>query len=654
METLERIRCVHCEDTRWKFFISLDALDTALDAIKNINVYDVFPECEWVIGNSGVQGLYTAPFLIIFHQGEAKAVCLDNLDVLILSQLFEANVDPDLSDHELDSTNLGLPLFNQVPDQSLTDALDIVRGAFSTKVLDIISSVAFKYAKKTIEQVHVNIAAENSEEIFMQAIDSISTDPQCLVNTRTSIENWKESNFKSQCLGTINVLNELSISLAKEQFFHVLEMVSLLKQLSQTSSYEFSTNIFQSIIQKYINRLPFNREPFKSCQQKITKSIGFLPKLVSQLAELNYDPRLYKLHQKLKNIKTSGFDEKAIMNFFDLLSDERFENEYYEKLWMNSRFIYLIRNSPIAIPRVASLLQESNITECPSYVPQDIQERLNEYRNKISEHENITMPKILNNIDEVIKFLSLWSTEKKYMHLKNNSISKNAALENAFESADALFYWNKEEKHIKEPWEAQTIKNALQNLEQWKRNLDMNQPKLPLLPISILFSKATIRIPVNAIKSKSVRTTPSFGQKSNNYPPLASNTLQSKKTFLARFDCIVGLLTSVNCIVAQDILRIMAKFPMALPLVMPDMEHENEYKLMLPLLTGPIIKWNQNLEKSLKTISSGAYLNYLSLSEPGASRGKPHTLSGSVELTWLIQETCSAGLWKSVMQPYYE
>ncbi|CAG8755547.1 1769_t:CDS:1, partial [Ambispora leptoticha] len=45
---------------------------------------------------------------------------------------------------------------------------------------------------------------------------------------------------------------------------------------------------------------------------------------------------------------------------------------------------------------------------------------------------------------------------------------------------------------------------------------------------------------------------------------------------------------------------------------------------------------------------------FSSASEPGASRGTPHALSGSVELTWLIKETCSVGLWKSVMQPYYK
>ncbi|CAG8563982.1 10873_t:CDS:2 [Ambispora gerdemannii] len=868
METLERIRCVHCEDTQWKFFISLDALDTALDAIKNINVYDVFPECEWVVGNSGVQNLYAAPLLFVFHQGEVKAVCLDNLDFLILTQLFEANADPDLSvlspdslcysfypdrarfavevikivnqfkDHKLDSANLGIPLFDQVPDQSLTDALDIVRGALSTKDLDIISSVAcivarnhndlidlltehgwcrteskfgirasrtesweslciglekwlksknpflakVESAKKTIEQVHINIAAENSKEIFMQAIDSISIDPQCPVNTRTSIENWKESDFKLQCSEMINLLNELSINLAKEHFFHVLEMASLLKQLYQPSSYEFSTNVFKNIIQKYIKRLPFNQEPFKSCQQKITELISFLPELVSQLG------------------------------------DEQFKNEYYEKLWLNSRFIYLIRKSPITIPRVASLLQKSNITACPSYVPQDIQEHLNEYRNKIFEHDNITMPKILNNIDEAIKFFKLMVNRKEihapveFRSLIDNSLSKNAELEKSFESADALIYWNKEKKHLNELWDTQTINDALQKLVQWKRNLDTEPTKTANFnlvfesndtnfnvhdkqvnadkswnqimgktiskmstvtsitskfnlfessdknsseydkkvlnvheswnqimgeKISMIGTKDYVKVCVIIptpkidatqqitcvnqvlpylmqkvkmwgcyaltannisalmmverkninIKSgpfgKSVRTTPPFGQKSNNRPPLASNTLQSKKNSLARIDCIVGLLTSANCIVAQDILRIMAKFPMALPLVIPDMEHENEYKLMLPLLTGPIIKWESKpgtivenhlfrspfrllvavrLGENQKAPGKSSILNQLmatehmfsSSGEPGASRGKPHTLSGSVELTWFIQETCSAGLWKSVMQPYYE
>ncbi|CAG8778642.1 7420_t:CDS:1, partial [Ambispora leptoticha] len=87
------------------------------------------------------------------------------------------------------------------------------------------------------------------------------------------------------------------------------------------------------------------------------------------------------------------------------------------------------------------------------------------------------------------------------------------------------------------------------------------------------------------------KSAPKFQQKSNNQLSLTTMALQSKKNSLSRIDCIVGLLTSADCIVAQDLIRIIAKFPIALPLVMPDIECEKGYKLMLPLITGPIIKW---------------------------------------------------------------
>ncbi|CAG8483279.1 10118_t:CDS:1 [Acaulospora morrowiae] len=143
----------------------------------------------------------------------------------------------------------------------------------------------------------------------------------------------------------------------------------------------------------------------------------------------------------------------------------------------------------------------------------------------------------------------------------------------------------------------------------------------------------------------------------------SSNTSEWNRNPLNRFDCIVRILSSAECTVSQDILRIMAKFPMTLPLIMPDIEQENEFKVMLPLLTGPVIKQEVkysviaenhlflNPFKLLVALRLGT--NYLSgkstilnqlmatehmfssSSEPGASRGQPYTLSGSVEFVWL-------------------
>src|SRR6266511_267100 len=64
-----------------------------------------------------------------------------------------------------------------------------------------------------------------------------------------------------------------------------------------------------------------------------------------------------------------------------------------------------------------------------------------------------------------------------------------------------------------------------------------------------------------------------------------------KKNKLARFDCIVSLLASVECTVAQDIFRTLSQFPIALPLTMPELDNAKRFRVMLPLLIGPIIKW---------------------------------------------------------------
>ncbi|KAF0554714.1 interferon-induced very large GTPase 1-like [Gigaspora margarita] len=161
-----------------------------------------------------------------------------------------------------------------------------------------------------------------------------------------------------------------------------------------------------------------------------------------------------------------------------------------------------------------------------------------------------------------------------------------------------------------------------------------------------------------------------------------SNYFNENKNPLSRIDCIAGLLSTVECIVVQDILHTMAKFPMALPLVMPDFERKKQFKVMLPFLIGPTIKWetkpgtiieNHLFESPFRFLvairigsnskaGKSTILNQLmatehmfsSICEPGASRGRPYTLSGTIEFTWLTQETCSNSLWKNVMEHYYK
>ncbi len=51
------------------------------------------------------------------------------------------------------------------------------------------------------------------------------------------------------------------------------------------------------------------------------------------------------------------------------------------------------------------------------------------------------------------------------------------------------------------------------------------------------------------------------------------------KPYLSRIDIIVGIINSIDSIVAQDLLAIMSKFPMSLPLIVPELDKENSFKV---------------------------------------------------------------------------
>ena len=156
-------------------------------------------------------------------------------------------------------------------------------------------------------------------------------------------------------------------------------------------------------------------------------------------------------------------------------------------------------------------------------------------------------------------------------------------------------------------------------------------------------------------------------------------TQGQKKNQLSR---IASLLASAECTVAQDIFRTLSQFPIAFPLVMPKLDEEKKFEVMLPLLTGPIIKWetqpgtiieNHLFNDPFKLIvairigtlypqGKSTILNQLmtsnfmfsSRSEPRAEHGTPYMISGSVEFTWLTQETCKVSLWNDVFEDYYK
>ncbi|CAG8608206.1 5796_t:CDS:2, partial [Cetraspora pellucida] len=154
-----------------------------------------------------------------------------------------------------------------------------------------------------------------------------------------------------------------------------------------------------------------------------------------------------------------------------------------------------------------------------------------------------------------------------------------------------------------------------------------------------------------------------------------------RKNRLSRFDCIATLFASAESTVVQDIIKTISQFPIAFPLLMPNLGNAEKFKIMLPLYTGLAIKWhtsngsiieNHLFEDSFKMIiavrigmnsqGKSTILNQLmaskymftSSSEPRADYGIPHMISGSVEFVWLTEETCGPDLWNSIFKNYYE
>ncbi|CAG8821248.1 15082_t:CDS:1, partial [Racocetra persica] len=154
-----------------------------------------------------------------------------------------------------------------------------------------------------------------------------------------------------------------------------------------------------------------------------------------------------------------------------------------------------------------------------------------------------------------------------------------------------------------------------------------------------------------------------------------------RKNQLSRFDCIASLLTSAECTVVQDIFQTLSQFPITFPLITPKLNEEKEFNVMLPLYTGPVIKWesspgtiteNRLFSDPFKLIvairigkhspGKSTILNRLMASDyifsskcdPGAKFGVPYMVSGSVEFTWLTQETCKMDLWNEVFKDYYQ
>ncbi|CAG8542766.1 38785_t:CDS:2 [Gigaspora margarita] len=497
IDSLQRSCSFNYEDLRWKFFIALDAPDTALDAIFTI-----------------------------------KSVCLDELDFLILLQIFKSknflvlsynslhySFYPNRSKFfiefiktvnrtkifKLSIAALDKP-FNQVPDQSLSDTLNVVHSALFEKNLDVISSIAqlairndydlithfIKYgwstadlkfsnkvlsaegskslcavlhdrlkscdpflakvecAKNAIEKALNNLDDINAQMNLIESVDSIYKDPNCAVEIKANIEKCETiMNLKLSYNKYAKIFDQLTTKFVKKESFHVLNLISLLKSILISANREFSDVLINEIIPCYINRLPQYMDSYKSRWDEIKESMNrkLLPDLVSLLSKLHCNPQLYKLHEKLNKISDIN-NQNDIKQLFEL--SKNFTDEQNKYLWKNSRFIYLVQNAASSMPLVvnSTLFKSNNIKEYPSYVPESIQRLLREYMKERDEQANVS------------------PNELKY-DIFRTLIAKNKELERSLKSAGVLSddNWDSKDK-ISKGWDRDTIELALKKLNK--------------------------------------------------------------------------------------------------------------------------------------------------------------------------------------------
>ena len=80
-------------DDKWRFFISLDAVDSASEAIKKmkliINSKTIFKNFEWFVGNLNLLSNNTAPLIFLVRNSKIHLVLTDYLDILIMMSVFK-------------------------------------------------------------------------------------------------------------------------------------------------------------------------------------------------------------------------------------------------------------------------------------------------------------------------------------------------------------------------------------------------------------------------------------------------------------------------------------------------------------------------------------------------------------------------------------
>ena len=81
-------------DDKWRFFVTLDSLDTAAESIKYLiflyKKYSKIPNFEWKVGNLNIHLINSAPYIFLLRNSKIEAVLTDYLDILIFCSVLRS------------------------------------------------------------------------------------------------------------------------------------------------------------------------------------------------------------------------------------------------------------------------------------------------------------------------------------------------------------------------------------------------------------------------------------------------------------------------------------------------------------------------------------------------------------------------------------
>nr|XP_032834703.1 uncharacterized protein LOC116956925 [Petromyzon marinus] len=599
---MESLECLWSCDSQWMFFVPIDALDTAYESIVGLRDNLKRLACangKWVVGRLDIANQHEAPLLFVLRDKKVKAICLDHLDIMILVDLFNKAAtsehnEPDLSD---------------LSPESLKCSIYHNRATYAVKTMELMHQA--NNSEDNYSNIRMQSFEDNVDEKFTDALhivrsclSRVDMDVIAMVTHFAIRDNPKISSILEK-----NGWRNVDCSFGKDRLeLQDCELISTGLQEWLSSRDKFLTKVKSAkvIIQKF-------QLTSGSCTDDSVMRVNNAMQLVTD------DPECpeYIVHE-IQSLQESYCHDKY-------------------KVFLATADDYVVSSeNQDGMTHVKALISISKrMYQNDSYLF-NAYDAINIYVGRI-DFSNSQYSSSNRSIAQCI--------EKRQLHALIQHLSKlqyNRHLVMLQLAFDKL-------KELNEPKAVVGVLNLLSNLglqeNQWED----------------LWTNSSFKYLIRRVIED-------------------YDTQHKNKATLSRLDCIVALLSVADCTVVQEMLQIMTKFPMALPLVMPDLELAGKLKVMLPLLAGNTIKWEAQsgviaenhlflspfrliLAVRLGNGSCGksTILNQLmavenmfsSCGEPGAQQGPPLTLAGTVEFTWLTQETCSASLWDSVMQEFY-